>query len=105
MRLESPSFPVLSVYLDLSAERIERRSINPRLRDLLLPIKKLATSGELDHDPSMSLRSGVSRVLEMAPRFEMLLGSGVAVFLCDDLDLEEQLTMLTRDGHFQVATA
>ncbi|MCH7585425.1 MAG: hypothetical protein IH941_09790 [Acidobacteria bacterium] len=92
-RLASPSLPVLSVYLNLSSERIERRSVNPRLRDLLLPIKKLAASGELDHDSSMSLRDGVNRVLEMAPRFEMLLGSSVAVFLCDGLGLEEQLTM------------
>ena len=93
MRLESPSVPVLSVYLNLSSERIERRSVNPRLRDLLLPIKKLAAPGELDHDSSMSLRAGVNRVLEMAPRFEMLLGSSVAVFVCDALELEEQLTM------------
>ncbi len=93
MGLESPSLPVLSVYLDLSAERIERRSINPRVRNLLLPVKKLAASGELGHDSSMSLRSGVNRVLEMTPRFEKLLGSSVAVFLCDGLDLEEQLTM------------
>jgi len=93
MRLESSSVPVLSVYLNLSSERIERRSVNPRLRDLLLPIKKLAASGELDHDSSMSLRAGVDRVLGMAPRFEMLLGSSVAVFVCDALGLEEQLTM------------
>lgn len=93
MRIESPSLPVLSVYLNLSPERIERRTVNPRLRDLLLPIKKLAASGELDHDSSMSLRDGVNRVFEMAPRFEVLLGSSVAVFLCDGLKLEEQLTM------------
>jgi hypothetical protein len=93
MRLESPSLPVLSVYLDLSPERIERRSINPRLRHLLDPIRKLAASGELNHHSSMSLRAGANRVLEMAPRFEKLLGSGVAVFLCEGLGLEEQLTL------------
>ncbi|MEE8376548.1 MAG: hypothetical protein V3S26_09535 [Acidimicrobiia bacterium] len=93
MELESSSLPILSVYLDLSAERIERRSISPRLRDLLSPIKKLAASSELDHDSSMSLRAGVDRVLETAPKFETLLGSSVAVFLCDGLGLEEQLTM------------
>ncbi len=57
MGLESSSLLILSVYLDLSAERIERRSISPRLRDLLSPIKKLAASSELDHDSSMSLRA------------------------------------------------
>lgn len=93
MRLESPTLPILSVYLDLSPERIERRSINPRLRDLLDPIEKLATSGELDHDASMSLRAGINRVLEMAPRFETLLGSSLAVFVCDGVKLEEHLTM------------
>jgi len=91
--LESSSLLILSVYLDLSAERIERRSISPRLRELLSPIKRLAASGELDHDSSMSLRADAERVLETVPKFETLLGSSVAVFLCDGLGLEEQLTM------------
>jgi hypothetical protein len=91
--LESSSLLILSVYLDLSPERIERRSISPRLRELLSPIKRLAASGELDHDSSMSLRADAERVLETVPKFETLLGSSVAVFLCDGLGLEEQLTM------------
>lgn len=93
MVLESPSLPVLSVYLDLCPARIERRSVNPRLRDLLRPINKIASSGELGHDSSISLRAGVDKVLDMAPAFERMLGSSVAVFLCDGLRFEEQLTM------------
>jgi peptide chain release factor subunit 1 len=94
--IESPSLPILSVYLGLAPERIERRSIGGRLRDLLDPIEKLAASGDLDHDSSMSLRAGVHRVLDMSPIFTGELGHGVAVFLCDGLDLEEHLTMPRR---------
>ncbi|MEX2652711.1 MAG: hypothetical protein WD473_09760 [Acidimicrobiia bacterium] len=94
--IESPSLPILSVYLSLAPERIERRSIGGRLRDLLHPIEKLAASGDLDHDSSMSLRAGVHRVLDMSPAFTGELGHGVAVFVCDGLDLEEHLTMPRR---------
>lgn len=94
--IESPSLPILSLYLNLAPERIERRSIGARLRDLLDPIEKLAASGELDHESSMSLRTGVHRVLEMTPVFTKDLGHGVAVFVCDGLDLEEHLTMPRR---------
>jgi peptide chain release factor subunit 1 len=94
--VESPTLPILSVYLSLAPQRIERRSIGGRLRDLLDPIEKLAASGELDHDASMSLRAGVHRVLDMSQLFVAELGHGVAVFVCDGLDLEEHLSMPRR---------
>src|SRR3990172_9108428 len=94
--VESPSLPILSVYLNLAPDRIERRSIGARLRDLLDPIEKLAASGDLDHESSMSLRNGVNRVLEMTPEFVKELGHGVAVFVCDRLRLEEHMTMPRR---------
>lgn len=94
--IESPSLPILSVYLSLAPDRIERRSIGGRLRDLLDPIGKLTASGELDHDSSMSLRAGVRHVLDMSQDFAGELGHGVAVFVCDGLDLEERLIMPRR---------
>ncbi|HEY4606539.1 MAG TPA: hypothetical protein VIH55_02735, partial [Acidimicrobiia bacterium] len=94
--IESTSIPILSVYLDLAPERVERRSIGARLRDLLAPLEQLASSGDLDHDSSMSLRAGVDRVLDMEPIFATELGSGTAVFVCDRLDLTEHLTMPRR---------
>jgi peptide chain release factor subunit 1 len=94
--VESPSLPILSLYLNLAPERIERRSIGPRLRDLLEPIEKQATSGELDHDSSMSLRSGIGRILDLESDFEESLGHGVSVFLCEGIGLDERLTMPRR---------
>jgi peptide chain release factor subunit 1 len=94
--IESPALSILSVYLSLAPDRIERRSIGGRLRDLLDPIEKLAASGELDHDASMSLRAGVHRVLDMSQLFAKELGYGVAVFVCDGLDLEEHLRIPRR---------
>jgi hypothetical protein len=92
-KIQSPSLPILSVYLNLAPERVERRSIGARLRDLLDPIEKLAASGDLDHDASMSLRAGTERILEMEPDFRAELGHAVAVFVCDGLDLEELVVM------------
>jgi peptide chain release factor subunit 1 len=91
--IESASLPILSVYLNLAPERIERRSIGARLRDLLQPMERLAASGDLDHRSSMSLRAGVRLVLDMTPELRSELGSGIAVFVCDGLGLEEHLTM------------
>jgi len=85
--------PILSLYLNLAPERVERRSVNPRVHDLLSPIENLASSGELDHDTSMTIRAGVRRALEMTPEMEELLGKGVGLFLCEPLGLEERLTM------------
>jgi peptide chain release factor subunit 1 len=94
--VESPSLPILSLYLNLAPERIERRSIGARLRDLLDPIEKLATSGEFDHDSSMSLRSGIGRILDHEPDLAALLGHGVAIFLCEGIGLDERLIMPRR---------
>jgi peptide chain release factor subunit 1 len=94
--VESPSLPILSLYLNLAPERIERRSIGARLRDLLDPIEKRATSGELDHDASMSLRSGIGRILDHEPDLAGLLGHGVAIFLCEGIELDERLIMPRR---------
>ena len=94
--IESPSLPVLSLYLNLAPERIERRSIGARLRDLLDPIEKLAASGDLDHESSMSLRADVQCVLGMEPLFTKELGKGVAVFVRNGLELEKHLTMPPR---------
>lgn len=94
--VESASAPVLSVYLDLAPELTEKRSIGARIRDLLDPIDKPAASGDLDRPSSKSLRCGVERAIGLAPDLTTELGRGVALFLCDDLGLDEQLTVPRR---------
>lgn len=95
-RIESPSPSILSVYLSLDPEHTEWASIGPRLRNLMDPVKKLAASGDLDHDSSMALRSATEQVLAMAGTLERLPSKGVAVFICDELGLSERLPMPRR---------
>ncbi|MDQ3783082.1 MAG: hypothetical protein M3349_09130 [Actinomycetota bacterium] len=94
--VESASAPVLSVYLELAPELTEKRSIGARIRDLLDPIDTLAASGDLDRRSSKSLRCGVQRAIGLAPDLTTELGRGVALFICDELGLDEQLTMPRR---------
>lgn len=91
--IESPSATILSVYLTLHPEQREWASIRPRLRNLMDPVEKLAASGDLGHDTSMALRSAAERVVEMAETLERLPGRGAAIFICDELGLDEQLTL------------
>jgi peptide chain release factor subunit 1 len=91
--VESPSATILSVYLGLSPEHREWASIQPRLRNLMGPVEELAASGELDHDSSMALRAAAERVIGMAGALEQVPGRGVAIFVCDEVGLDEQLTL------------
>jgi peptide chain release factor subunit 1 len=95
-RIESPSPSILSVYLNLDPEHNEWASIRPRLHNLMEPVGKLAASGDLDHDSSMSLRAATEQVLAMAGTLERLPSRGVAVFICDELGLRERLPMPRR---------
>lgn len=94
--LRSQSTPILSVYLNLYPERTMRGSIPARLHQLLKPIKASAESGDLSHDASMSLRKSVDRLLSMAPELSLLPGTGVALFVCPAIALDEQLSLPTR---------
>ena len=96
LKVESSSASILSVYLALHHERTEWASIRPRLRNLMDPVEKLAASGDLDHESSMALRSAVEQVLGMAGSLERLPSKGVAIFICDELGLSEQLHLPRR---------
>lgn len=97
-QLESPDVPVLSVYLNLHPERAEWQSIEPRLRDLLAPVKDLAGSGDLDHDSSMALRAAAKEAMGMAPTLERFPHAGVAIFLCESLGLRIRLALPRESG-------
>jgi hypothetical protein len=95
-RIEGPSASILSVYLALHPEHTEWASIQPRLRNLMDPVERLAASGDLDHDSSMALRTATEQVLAMAGALERLPSKGVAVFICDELGLRERLSLPRR---------
>ena len=92
--IRDPAVPILSVYLNLLPLPTESRTIGARLRDLLKPL--VNTAQELDHDASLSLRLGIARALEMAPTLEGHLGKGWALFLSDQLGLDEQVLVPPR---------
>ena len=89
-----PSVPILSVYLNLLPSSDEARTIGARLRDQLRPIEDKALG--LNHTASSSLRVGIARALEMAPTLEAHRGKGWALFVCDQIGLDEQLTVPLR---------
>lgn len=95
-KIESPSAPILSVYLGLHPDQAEWQSILPRLRNLMDPVKKLGASGDLDHSSAMALRSAAQEVLTMAGALERLPHPAVGVFICDELGLRERLAMPRR---------
>jgi len=94
--IESPTAPILSVYVNLYPERLERRSMAPRMHGILGPMTNLAESGELDHNASMSLRSSIDRVMSQTTSLETRLDPSVALFVCDDVDLDERLPLPRR---------
>lgn len=92
--IESNDAPILSVYLDLAPGVTEMRSIAPRLRDLLYPIR--AGAAEAPHHVAESLGRSVEHVLAMVPALEREVGHGLALFVCPDLGLDERLVLI---GH------
>ncbi len=94
--ISNTSVPILSVYLNLGPHPDETRTIGARLRDQLRPIQAMAESDGLDHAAAMSLRLGIARVLELEPTLEAHRGHGWAIFVCDRLNLEEQLIVPSR---------
>ncbi|HEX6147738.1 MAG TPA: hypothetical protein VF083_13255 [Acidimicrobiia bacterium] len=94
--LTSTSAPILSVYINLYPERLERRSMPPRLHGILAPMVALAESGELGHNESKSLRASIEQVREGAYSLGTLLDPGVALFVCGELGLDERLPLPQR---------
>ena len=94
--VESSSVPILSVYINLFPERLERRSLSPRLHGILAPMVELAGSGELGHEGSKSLRASIDRVLGATYSLASPLEASVALFVCDELGLDERLPLPRR---------
>jgi peptide chain release factor subunit 1 len=92
----SPSVPILSVYINLFPERLERRSLPPRLHGILAPMVELAESGQLGHGGSKSLRHSIERVQEATASLETLLDPSIALFVCDELGLDQRLSLPRR---------
>ncbi|MGF1667390.1 MAG: hypothetical protein ACFCVC_14100 [Acidimicrobiia bacterium] len=92
--IESRDVPVLSVYLDLRPGVTEMRTVTPRLRDLLYPIRN--TSGEIGHRAGECLKESVDRVFDQASTLEREVGHGVALFVCPPLGLDEHLVVSHR---------
>jgi hypothetical protein len=92
--IESRDVPILSVYLDLRPGVTEMRTVTPRLRDLLYPIRD--TSTEIGHRAGECLKDSIDRVLDQAPILEREVGHGVAIFVCPPLRLDEHLVVSHR---------
>ena len=92
--IESPHLPILSVYLDLRPGVMEMRTIAPRLRDLIDPIR--SSVSELDHAAAESLKAALDHVLGMEPRLAASLGHGVAMFVCPAIGLDEHIVTRRR---------
>lgn len=101
--IESPSAPIVSVYMNLYPERVEKRSLLPRLRDLMHPLEDLADSGELDHDATHQLHADIQRVFELSDGLTMILDAAVAVFVCGAIGLEKQIVLPGRVWDLAVA--
>jgi peptide subunit release factor 1 (eRF1) len=85
-KLESPTVPLLSVYLNMGIAFDERRTVGARLRNLLDPI--VSVSGDLPRGARLSVRRSASRVLDMEHRVATSLGHGVAIFVGGEPDTE-----------------
>lgn len=92
--IESQDAPILSLYLDLRPGRTEMRTIAPRLRDLVAPLRE--TVGDLDHGPAESLKQAIDAVLGMEHLLASEAGRGVAVFQCPAIGLDERLSIRHR---------
>jgi hypothetical protein len=101
--IDSPSAPVVSVYLNLFPERLEKRSLLPRMRDLMHPLEALAQSGELDHDASQGLHADIQRVFELSDGLAMILDPAAAVFVSGAIGLERQIILPSRIWDVAVA--
>ena len=88
---ESPEIPVISLYLNLRPAFEERKTVAPRLRNLLEPISEQAKN--LDHDGREALRQSVARVLAREPEIAANTGHCVALFVGGRPELDEFVTL------------
>ena len=90
-QIESPSGPIVSLYLNLQPAVEERRTVGARLRNLLDPLQDL--EAKLDHDGRMTLRRATHSVLEMETEIAKNTGHCVAVFVGGSPEIHEFLTL------------
>lgn len=101
--LESPSAPIVSVYLNLFPERVEKRSLLPRIRYLMRPLEELAESGELDHHAGQQLHTDIHRVFELSDGLTMVLDAAAGIFVSSAIGLEKEIILPSRVWDVAVA--
>ncbi len=75
---DSDGHPVVSVYLGVGPGLGELRSVTPRLKDLLAPVR--AAAGALDREAEKAVRGDADQILGLAGRVGDQQGRGVAIF-------------------------
>lgn len=75
-------YPVLTLYLDLPPNPVDRNSIPPRLKDLLRPIEQRAADSDVPRDGRQSLRQDMERVTGMADELRRMEARSVVIVSC-----------------------
>ena len=83
--------PILSVYLGLRPGVGELRSLSPRLKDLMAPVR--ASLVDLPRDSAMSLRADIEAVMAASDQVSGDLGRGVALFRCSAAGIDEYVSL------------
>ena len=83
--------PILSVYLGLRPGVGELRSLPPRLKDVMAPVR--TTLADLPRDSAMSLRADIEAVLASTDHISSDRGRGVALFRCSAAGIDEYVSL------------
>jgi peptide subunit release factor 1 (eRF1) len=88
---DTAGHPVVSIYLGLGPDLDELRSIAPRLKSLVHPLREAA--GEWGGEAGRGLRHDLERVVALADRVAADLGRGAALFVCSAAGMEEHISL------------
>ena len=63
------------------------------MHSLLEPLRQQAKSDELGRTARLALRADLQRIVELVPEVSTSRGRGVALFVCDRIQLDERVVL------------
>ncbi|MFA5891774.1 MAG: hypothetical protein WDA27_12615 [Actinomycetota bacterium] len=104
-KFEGNGSPVVSVYINLNPDIRELRSIRPRLKDMLKPVRALIEAPNVQRAFANSLRDDVEAILGSEKRIEADLGHGVAMFASSGAGFFDYLSLPRTGWDVAIANA
>ena len=96
LHLRVTDAPVLSVYVEVPADRGDRRRVETSLHSMARWLREEADGHDGDHRWRLSLREDIQWILDLGPQLAVRSAPAVGLFACHTIGLREEVALPRR---------